>query len=142
MRLSTILKRPLASNILNCGNIKNEPITGGISSQLQVIQCNKINKRTSLLNSSSIRQLSSSGGTINTSDSSFGENSPHNSSEKPTKINLSKSPYTPVNLAYISYEKKLKDKVRNCDKINMYTGGGGRAIHIKFTKFLVLDLIY
>lgn len=113
MRLSAILKRPLASNILNCGNIKNEPITGGISSQLQVIQCNKINKRTSLLNSSSIRQLSSSGGIINTSDSSFGDNSPHISSEKPTKINLSKSPYTPVNLAYISYEKKLKDKAAN-----------------------------
>ena len=120
MRLSRILKGPVPTNILKCGNIKKEGITSGISSQLKDIRCSKLNK-TRPLNSTSIRQLSSSSGTTKTSNSSDGENSPYNSSEQRTKINLSKSSFTPVNLAYISYEKKLKEKVRNCGKFNLYT---------------------
>ena len=111
MRLCTILKRPVPKNILNSGNIKKQTVFGGISSQIQFSQCTQINERTSLLNNTSTRQLSSGRGTTKTSDSNC-ENSPQNNSEHPTQINLSRASYTPVNLAYISYERKLKDKVR------------------------------
>ena len=71
------------------------------------------------------RQLSSISRTTKTSPPSCdGENILHNSGESISseKLNLQKSSYKPINLAYISYEKKSQDKVRILAQT--YLGGG------------------
>ena len=116
MRLSTILKKAITTNILNHGQIKRGAISGGNSGNLQVIEClTRSADKAPLFNNAAIRQLSSASGTTKTSDTTKnGDNTPTDLSEQHlTKKGLSSSSYKPVQLAYMSYEKKSKDKVRN-----------------------------
>ena len=110
MRLSTIVRSQSSRSSLLAGVKKKEHLTSGFSVQFG---------NTLLLENASIpavrisqRKQSSIRDTKQSDQGS--SNSASNTSETPiVKSNVAKSSYKPVNLAYISYEKKIRDKVRD-----------------------------
>jgi len=108
MRLSTIVRSQSSRSSLLAGVKKKEHLASGFSAQfgntLQLENASIPAVRISQRNLSSIRDTKQS-------DPASSNNSASNTSETPiVKSNVAKSSYKPVNLAYISYEKKIRDK--------------------------------
>ena len=109
MRLSTIVRSQSSRSSLLAGVKKKENLASGFSAQfgntLLLENASIPAVRISQRKQSSIRDTKQS-------DHGTSNNSASNTSETPiVKSNVAKSSYKPVNLAYISYEKKIRDKV-------------------------------
>ena len=109
MRLSTIVRSRASRCSLIAGVKKKEKLSPGFANQFgNTLQ--QENATIPLIYVSQRRQSSISD--TKQSDHSGSNSSSSNSKDiPPVKSNVAKSSYKPVNLAYISYEKKIQDKV-------------------------------
>jgi len=116
MRLSTIVKSPAYKSILNSVTLFKETSVAGVAKESLEMLCPRTNvNRTSCVINVLQRQMSSVGGINKLTDSKSGEILSQNSSDNFKLKKPFKKSYKPVNLSYISYEKKTQEKVNKDD---------------------------